>query len=1119
MPRNKYIRNSPIESFRNHIPCGNLSCKNSCDHNSLHCIVCLKFFHYKCKGLSQTAYHDIITNNVGYICSRDCLSATLPFFDSNEIEFLDTITHHDNLYPCKKCKLECLDKNLMNCIECEVCNRWCHESCADLKYDFEHYTNEFCDLFWTCSNVCNRKLLASVLPFCNTTHEKIDEFFPFRDNFLCKKCWNNCMTDCVECDECSYWLHFDCAGFTIEEFDMFCNGTKDYFCSKRCLLRQLPFHSFSGSISEEDLPCESSVVIDGHTEKISNNLNTSDDLVSLAVNNNTSLSPTSSNPSNLTSPPIINTNHNMHSKPSRFQYYRQFLDLNCSYLCPNDLEDSFLSNDSSEFVVYHNNVRSFKKNMQSKINKTLEIFQNCSSKLPDILAFSDTQVNDNTLIPPLDGYHDFEFSPTPTGAGGVGFYLRETLDYVLCPGLKLNLNLCEDIWLRIKNVNNSKFESKGLIIGIIYRHGQNYTKFCERLCECLLSLNEKKEKYIIVGDFNLDLMKYNLIRPATHYLNAINSVGCNALIDKPTRITSDTASCIDHALSNLDPSCFENHIILSEVSDHFGTLSKVGGISKVTENVNLYFRKSNLSDKKWAEFDSYLQDSLKKNVPLHCISLLNANFLAQWITNSYRETIDKFMPLKKRKKNQKRKPDRPWITSGIKASIAKMFELLSICKHSRLPEDFQKYKSHLKILDKVKAKAENDYYKEKSELYGRDKSKTWQLVNEITSYKKKKSTIIKSLINKSGKLLTDPTDIANSLNDHFGSIGSIMAQKFDNIDNSRLKDPLSYISKDVQNSLFLHAPNSDEISKDINKLADTNSCSYDLVSNRTLKATNKTISPYLEILFYKCIAEGVFPDSFKIAQVIPLFKGGKKDDQNCYRPISLLPSISKLFERILARRLIKFLTKYDVLSKDQFGFRAKFSTEYAIADIHDKLIKNLDEGLHSCAIFLDLAKAFDSVSHNILLRKLKCYGIRGKALDLFSSYLTSRSQFVKLPNGTKSSLTGVDFGVPQGSILGPILFLLFINDLTNASEFYIKLFADDTFLCSQNSNFTLLQNEVNFELEKVYVWLASNKLTLNMGKSKFMLITKKRKVPKFSVKIDSLPLKSCEYLQISWCDY
>jgi len=174
------------------------------------------------------------------------------------------------------------------------------------------------------------------------------------------------------------------------------------------------------------------------------------------------------------------------------------------------------------------------------------------------------------------------------------------------------------------------------------------------------------------------------------------------------------------------------------------------------------------------------------------------------------------------------------------------------------------------------------------------------------------------------------------------------------------------------------------------------------------------------------------------------------------------------------------------------------------------LIKNLDEGLSSCAIFLDLAKAFDSVSHKILLRKLHCYGIRGKALELFKSYLSSRTQFVKLPNGIKSSLTKVEFGVPQGSILGPLLFLLFINDLPCATNLYIKLFADDTFLCAQNKDFSSLQNEVNAELEKVFIWLASNKLTLNIKKSKLMIITKKQNIPNFCVKINGSLLEKCK---------
>ena len=611
-----------------------------------------------------------------------------------------------------------------------------------------------------------------------------------------------------------------------------------------------------------------------------------------------------------------------------------------------------------------------------------------------------------------------------------------------------------------------------------------------------------------MGDFNLDLLKYNLCTPHTNFLNALNAVGCNAFIDKPTRITSDTASCIDHVHSNFDTGSLQNHIVLADVSDHFGTLSKIEGITREYEKENKYYRKSNLSDEKWEEFNIDFQKSLKSHIPFPHI--LDANSLANCINSTYKDTIDKFMPLKKCPKNPKIKKDRPWLTPGLKTSISKMYELLRISKQTGLPEDSFKYTTYTNKLTALKRKARNNYWKGEMKLYGQNKAKIWQFVNQITHFKRKSTTSIKSLVDKNGKKLTNPSDIANSLNNHFGSIGKFMAQEFDDIDSTRLKDPLSYISKQVQNSIFLSLPTAQEISKNISRLINKNSCGYDHVSNRTMKATNHSVSPYLEILFSKCINEGVFPDSYKIAQVIPLFKGGNKEDSNCYRPISLLPTISKILEKLLATRLIKFLTKNKILSKDQFGFRAKFSTEYAMVDIYEKLNKNLDEGLSSCAIFLDLAKAFDSVSHQILLRKLHCYGIRGKALELFKSYLSSRTQFVKLPNGIESSLISVEFGVPQGSILGPLLFLLFINDLPCATKLYVKLFADDTFLCAQNKNFSLLQKEVNSELEKVFIWLASNKLTLNTKKSKFMLITNKRTIPNFCVKVNDTPLECCK---------
>ena len=205
---------------------------------------------------------------------------------------------------------------------------------------------------------------------------------------------------------------------------------------------------------------------------------------------------------------------------------------------------------------------------------------------------------------------------------------------------------------------------------------------------------------------------------------------------------------------------------------------------------------------------------------------------------------------------------------------------------------------------------------------------------------------------------------------------------------------------------------------------------------------------------------------------------------------------------------MNFLTEQKVISDHQFGFRPKFSTEYAILDIYEKLIHNLDQSHSSCAIFLDLAKAFDTVSHEILLQKLEVYGIRGNCLKLFESYLKDRYQFVKLDN-EKSTISLIEFGVPQGSILGPLLFLLFINDLPSATNLFVKLYADDTFLCAQNKDMQLLENEVNLELNKVYDWMCSNKLTLNILKSKYMIITKKRKIENISVQINSVELEQC----------
>ena len=290
------------------------------------------------------------------------------------------------------------------------------------------------------------------------------------------------------------------------------------------------------------------------------------------------------------------------------------------------------------------------------------------------------------------------------------------------------------------------------------------------------------------------------------------------------------------------------------------------------------------------------------------------------------------------------------------------------------------------------------------------------------------------------------------------------------------KSSLDYLSDRTRNSLFLFPVTLIEVNDLINVLNPSKSVGPNSIPIKLLRIIGHSVSPLLALLVNESFQSGIFPDKLKIAKVISLFKKGNPELPSNYRAISLLPVFSKIFEKLMYRRLYKFLEIHKVLYTLQFGFQENHSIDHALVSLTEAIRNTLDNKRLGCGIFIDLQKAFDTVNHRILLSKMEHYGIRGCALEWIKSYLSNRKQYVSV-NGSNSNLLPITCGVPQGSVLGPLLFLIYINDLPNASKkltFY--LFADDTNIYYESQDLSDLIRIVNKELRLVKKWLDSNKL-------------------------------------------
>ena len=721
--------------------------------------------------------------------------------------------------------------------------------------------------------------------------------------------------------------------------------------------------------------------------------------------------------------------------------------------------------------ILHLNSRSLPKNIDN-----IKAFLNSLIAPPDVLAITETWLSEtNKELFQLSGYQSYHLVRTIRPQGGVSVYISNNIQSTQIKELTLINDNIE------MNTTKITIDSNSFVIIAIYRPHSKHEgveAFTNNLITLLQRENIKKSNVVVIGDININLLEHSAHTATNNYLAALQTINFFPHISRPTRfpdtVNLSEPSLLDHVYTNFNNS-FVSGIIHYQVSDHLPIFLNISTPPKPLTFHKIEFRIFNQNNKQ--NFTNEI--NLINWNDLFTSDDVNINF--QTFLSTLQQLYNQCFPIVSKQISEKRL-NSPWINQEILNAIKTKNKLYKDFKIGVVPEE--QYKQYRNSLNNKIKQIKQSYFINKFTNFKNNTSKIWDTVNQLTNKNHRNKDI--HCINYNNKKLTEVIDIAKTFNEFYTNI----ACKLDNNLPPPTTDPLTFLAGNYPSSMAIPTIYPQDVIPVINSLKNRK-CNIHEIAVSIIKLNSQHFAIPLTILFNHSITSGIFPQLLKHATVVPIHKNGSKEELGNYRPISLLSNFSKIFEKLMKKFLINYLNTKKVINSRQYGFQSGLSTFDALSTFSEEIYSTLESRQSLLSIYIDFTKAFDTVQHDILLKKLKFYGIRGIIYDWFRTYLSERTQSVKLSQHVSTSKI-INYGVPQGSVLGPILFLLYINDLPSIfTHLRAILFADDATLYTTGEDTRNMIYTANNDLKILYTWCLSNRMTINLDKTYYMIFTNK----------------------------